>query len=387
MAENIVQRYDYIITGAGAAGLSLLIRMMKTPALSQKKILVIDKELKQGNDRTWCFWEKKQGLFESIVHSQWKSVHFFSKSFSGLLNLSPYQYKMIRSKDFYQYVHQQCLQYSNIHFKYGKVDAIRSGKDVAIVKMGNEEISAEFVFNSIVFQQPIIPSNKHYLLQHFKGYFIKTNTPVFDANIATLMDFRIDQRHGTAFVYVLPFSENTALVEYTLFTKQLLKEEEYVSEIRNYIKEYLQIDKYEIIEEEFGIIPMTNIKFSKDEKRVMNMGTAGGQTKGSSGYTFQFIQKHSDSIIQYLLKNQFPMKSDFLNQKRFDFYDTTLLNILATNKYPSDKIFSILFEKNPIDRVFRFLDNESSLLDDIKIMSSLPKGIFLKAALEEMFKK
>ena len=252
--------------------------------------------------------------------------------------------------------------------------------------MDGKKIIADHVFNSILFQPLNVPSKKHYLLQHFKGFFIKTKAPVFNAKIATLMDFRISQKHGTAFVYVLPFSDDTALVEYTMFTKQLLTEEEYVKELRHYIQQYLHIDTFEIMEEEFGIIPMTNVKFLNNEERVTYIGTAGGQTKGSSGYTFQFIQKHSDKIVDNLLTKKFPINSNSFFQKRFGFYDATLLNILATNKYPSDKIFATLFEKNPIDRVLRFLDNESSLEDDIKIMSTLPKRVFMKAAFEEMFK-
>ena len=293
---------------------------------------------------------------------------------------------MIRSKDFYHYVQQHALTHNNIEFKYGAVESIGSNKEEAWVMMDGKKIIADHVFNSILFQPLNVPSKKHYLLQHFKGFFIKTKAPVFNENIATLMDFRISQKHGTAFVYVLPFSEDTALVEYTMFTKQLLNDEEYVKELRYYIQQYLHIDTFEILEEEFGIIPMTNVKFLNNEERVTYIGTAGGQTKGSSGYTFQFIQKHSDKIVDNLLTKKFPINSNSFFQKRFGFYDATLLNILATNKYPSDKIFATLFEKNPIDRVLRFLDNESSLEDDIKIMSSLPKMVFMKAAFEEMFK-
>lgn len=381
-----MKEYDYIISGAGAAGLSLLMRMMATPAFLEKRILVIDKAPKQGNDRTWCFWENKQGLFESIVHHQWNSVHFFSNQFSRLIDLSPYHYKMIRSKDFYHHVQQQAVTHTNIQFRYGTVGSVGSNKAEAWVMIDGEKIVADYVFNSILLQPVNVPPKKHYLLQHFKGFFIKTTAPVFNADIATLMDFRISQKHGTAFVYVLPFSTDTALVEYTLFTKQLLKDDEYVSELNHYIKQYLHVDTFAIMEEEFGIIPMTNVKFSSNEERVTYIGTAGGQTKGSSGYTFQFIQKHSEKIVDNLLKKKSPANSNSFFQKRFSFYDATLLNILATNKYPSDKIFAIMFEKNPIDSVLRFLDNESSLKDDIKIMSTLPKRIFMKAALEEMFK-
>ena len=49
--------YDYIIVGAGA-GLSLADRLCD-PAFAGLNILVIDKEIKTGNDRTWCSWYKK----------------------------------------------------------------------------------------------------------------------------------------------------------------------------------------------------------------------------------------------------------------------------------------------------------------------------------------
>jgi len=55
--------YDYIIAGGGCAGLSLVMRMLKEPQLSTKKILIIDKDSKQLNDRTWCYWEKGEGFF------------------------------------------------------------------------------------------------------------------------------------------------------------------------------------------------------------------------------------------------------------------------------------------------------------------------------------
>jgi hypothetical protein len=42
------------------------------------------------------------------------------------------------------------------------------------------------------------------------------------------------------------------------------------------------------LEEEFGIIPMTNIKFLKRVDRVINLGTAGGQTKAAAVILFNY---------------------------------------------------------------------------------------------------
>lgn len=131
---------------------------------------------------------------------------------------------------------------------------------------------------------------------------IETEQPVFDPGKASLMDFRVHQQEGTTFAYVLPFDAHKALVEYTLFTPQLLASEQYDQELKNYIRDFLKITQYTVKEEEFGIIPMTDEKFPIQQNGVIHIGTAGGQTKASSGYTFQFIQKQSDRILELLLK-------------------------------------------------------------------------------------
>ena len=381
-----MKHYDYIISGAGAAGLSLLMRLMQHREFNDKKILVVDKAPKNKNDHTWCFWEAASGLFEPVVCHEWQKVHFYSSQFSSLLDLSPYQYKMIRAIDFYNYVLQHAREHTNISFEYGNIEAVGNEGDKALAVVNGIRYTAAYVFNSVIFSQPEIPANKIYLLQHFKGYVIETDQPVFNSAEATLMDFRVSQTHGTTFAYVLPVSSTKALVEYTLFSPKLLMQNEYDEALRYYISTYLNIEHYKIEEQEFGVIPMTNMKFLKRVGKVINIGTAGGQTKASSGYTFQFIQKQTQQLVLDLLKYGHPKEQASAAKKRFQFYDTTLLNILHNKTLPGDKIFADMFQKNPIDRVLRFLDNESTLEDEINLMGTLPKGVFMKAAIQEIFK-
>ena len=381
-----MKQYDYIICGSGAAGLSLLMNLMQNKAFDNKSILVVDKEKKNVNDRTWCFWEQQPGLFEPIVHHSWQQVHFYSNYFSGLLHLQPYTYKMIRGLDFYNYVLEKALLRPNISFVTGNVQALANDVNKARVIVDGDSFRADYVFNSIMLHQPSVPKEKYYLLQHFKGWLIETAEPVFEDGKATLMDFRVCQRHGTTFVYVLPLSPNRALVEYTLFTSDTLPRQEYDIALGDYIRQFLSLSEYKIIEEEFGIIPMTNINFHTHEGRIINIGTAGGQTKASSGYTFNFIQKHAKRITEQLLKNEKPISNTGLFDKRFKLYDSTLLNILTHNKLGGDRVFADLFKKNEPSRVLRFLDNESSLKDELNIMGSVPSKVFMKAALQELFR-
>lgn len=381
-----MKEFDYIICGSGAAGLSLLMNLMQNKAFDNRSILVIDKEKKNVNDRTWCFWEQQPGLFEPIVHHSWQHMHFYSNYYSGVLNLQPYTYKMIRGIDFYNYVLNKATLRPNISFTTGNVQALANDVSTARAIVDGESFYADYVFNSIIFHKPSVPKEKYYLLQHFKGWLIETSEPLFEDGKATLMDFRISQRHGTTFVYVLPLSPNKALIEYTLFTNNILPREEYDIALRDYIRQFLSVSDYKIIEEEFGIIPMTNIDFPTHKGRIINIGTAGGQTKASSGYTFNYIQKHVKKITEQLLRNERPIWNIRFFDKRFRLYDSTLLNILHHNKLGGNRVFADLFKKNEPARILRFLDNESSLEDELNIMGSLPSHVFMKAALQQLFR-
>ena len=380
------KEYNYIITGAGCAGLSLLMRMMEDPFFSDKKILVIDREFKNKNDRTWCFWEKEKGLFETIVHHQWQHVNFISNDFFRKLDLTPYRYKMIQGIDLYESVMHKAAQFSNIEFRYEEVLSIHTTSFKAEVQLKTESVTADYVFNSIVFEKDKSATSKniYQLLQHFKGWVIQTEEPSFDPSVATLMDFRTSQEQGTTFFYVMPTSANTALVEYTLFSETILNDDIYDASLKAYISEFLGIKNYSIQHTEFGIIPMTNQRFDLQDRRIIQMGIAGGQVKGSSGYAFQFIQKRTAAIVKGIKQGSTKFDIVELSQRKGNLYDAVLLHVLHQQKMGGDKIFESIFSKNKTEMVLRFLDNESNFFEDVKIMNSVPTKIFLPAALHEL---
>jgi lycopene beta-cyclase len=374
-------KYDYIISGAGCAGLSLIMHMLDTGAFGDKKILLIDKDPKHANDRTWCFWQEEEGLFEPIVYKRWQRLWFHGDKYSAQLQLEPYHYKMIRGGDFYQYCFEGIRGQGNINILIEKVEEVFSDAQTGVVVNG-EKIYADYVFNSILFERPSLRSNEYWLLQHFMGWVIESPEEHFDENIGTLMDFRIDQSRGTAFCYVLPFSSTKALVEYTLFSPELLEQHQYEEGIENYIREHLDLSSFQLIEKEFGVIPMTNYKFPAKQNNIINIGTAGGQTKGSSGYTFNFIQKHSSAIVDSLLNSGKPFISS--SPMRFNFYDSVLLKVLSDGLVPGVSVFTDLFKNNDVQKVLRFLDNETTLPQEVKIISTLPTLPFLQAGIKHL---
>jgi lycopene beta-cyclase len=355
--------------------------MLDSGKFANKRILLVDKAPKQANDRTWCFWQKEEGLFEPIVYKQWQKLWFHGDKYSAELQLGPYHYKMIRGADFYQYCFEKIRGHSNIDILFETVEEVFSDAETGVVING-EKIYADYVFNSILFNRPSLRSNEYWLLQHFMGWVIETPEDGLDGNIGTLMDFRIDQSNGTAFCYVLPFSSRKALVEYTLFSTELLEQKQYENSLQKYIKEHLKLPSFQVIEKEFGVIPMTNYKFPPRQNNIINIGTAGGQTKGSSGYTFNFIQKHSKAIVDSLVNNGKPFISS--SPVRFNFYDSVLLKVLSDGLVPGVNVFTDLFKKNEVQKVLRFLDNETNLAEEVKIISTLPTLPFLQAGIKHL---
>lgn len=379
-----MNKFHYIVAGAGCAGLSFLVRLLQTGQFSDKKILLIDHSLKNVNDRTWCFWEKTPGLFDVIVYKRWQQLWLCDPTRVSLYDITPYTYKMIRGIDFYQYCLAFIRKYPNVIIKQATIQRIENTHNGAVLEANDQLYEADHIFSSIIPEKPVLKKGQYHLLQHFKGWVIETADAVFNPAEATLMDFRISQEQGTAFVYVMPFTPHRALVEYTLFTNATLSSEEYDTGLKNYIHTFLNTTNYTVQEEEFGIIPMTNYRFPSSDRAITWLGTAGGQTKASSGYTFQFIQKQTAQLVDAMLRNGKPAIDSSLLQRRFHWYDSILLNVLAQNKLPGAVIFTTLFNKNQIRDVLQFLDNETSLLQEIKIITVLPKSVFLRAALEQL---
>ncbi len=379
--------YDYIFLGTGCASLSIIMRMLHSNKFSEKKILLIDRENKTRNDRTWCFWEQDDGFFEDIVYRKWNEVLFKSADDETIaLEMNNYQYKMIRGIDFYNDCFSKIDAQKNIDIIYGEI-SFEETNGLLTIKVDNELLL--YNKDTVIFNSLYIPlkkqKNKFYLLQHFKGWIVESENDFFNSAKATLMDFRLQQTHGTTFVYVLPLSSTKALIEYTLFSENILPAGKYDTELKIYVEEYLGLKKYKIEEEEFGVIPMTNTHFPYYKNGMYFIGTAGGQTKASTGYTFRFIQKQADTIVSELISKGIPSKKKKL-KKRFSFYDSTLLHILSKKMLEGKLIFSALFKRNKAAHIFKFLDNETTLTEEIKLINSLPKRAFIKAGFSEFFK-
>lgn len=385
----LAMKYDYIISGAGCAGLSLAYHLTQE-AGHGKRILILDRDDKSSNDRTWCFWEAGDGPFEEVVHHAWEELYFMSPAGVQLMDIAPLRYKMVRGLDFYDYVKAHLAKEPLVEWRQEAVSRVgEDGQGAWAMTASGVRYEGAYVFNSVFLEQygAVDRARYPYMAQHFGGWVIRTHEPAFDPKRATLMDFRIAQEGETRFMYCLPTDAHTALVEATIFSNALLDEAGYDAMIREYIEAYLGLGSYTIEHRELGVIPMTTFPFHRwHGERVVQIGTMGGHVKPSTGYAFTRIQARTQALAATMLAGERPVLRPSWRERRSIFFDEVLFNVMLNGRVPTHRVFSRLFRRNKPSRVLRFLNEETSIWEDLQVINAAPKLPFTLAAMDELWR-
>ena len=352
-----MKEFDYIIIGGGCAGLSLAYELDVHEKLKDKTLAIIELRPEYKKDKTWSFWKVTPHNFDDCVKKSWKNFSINVPGKTNYLECKNYPYQSIDSGLFYEKINNRLRENKNISFF----------KDITEINTKNS-----FLFNSV----PEIQKSHLNLWQHFCGVEIETKNNFFDEEIFNLMDFDCEQRKSVHFFYTLPYSKNKALVETTWFSKMSdNSQKDYDSQIKDYIKNHLKIKNYEITYKEVGAIPLF-YPSNKKEKNRINIGTAGGMTRLSTGYTFLNIQEHSKFIrenIEYIsTTNRFEIS------KKYQFLDDIFLRVMDNHPEKMSDIFFKMFKASP-KTVIKFLSNKSNFFEDLKIILKMPKWTFIKA--------
>ena len=370
--------YDYAIIGAGAGGLHLAQAMLVDDWFVNKKVLILDKDAKETDDKTWSFWEKGVGKWDHLITQRWDKGQFKTKEKTIELDLKPYQYKTLQAIAFYKDGKAKIANATNFTWIKEEVQTVQSGAIVSIEGTKNT-YQAKQVFDSRIDRKFDEGKDNYYrILQHFKGWLIETATPVFDTSSFVMMDFSIKWKNTASFTYVLPLTSTSAMVEFTLFTPELIPYDAYDELLVQYLKEELKIEQYTISKVEYGVIPMSNYPFEKaSEKGIIKIGTAGAQVKASTGYAFKNIERGAQKIIENLKQNRHPATG--LVKKKYRLIDTLYLDVLTNHNEWAETLYTQMYERNAIQQIFKFLDEETTFLEELRIMNSLDARHFLKA--------
>ena len=352
-----MKEFDYVIIGGGCAGLSLAYELEIHEKLKDKTLAIIEPRDEYKRDKTWSFWKVTSHNFDDCVKKNWENFSINIPKKTNYLQCKSTPYQSIDSGLFYEKINKKLNENKNISYF----------KDINQINLKNS-----FIFNSV----PAIKKDYRNLWQHFCGVEIETKNNFFDEEIFNLMDFDCDQRESVHFFYTLPYSKNTALVETTWLSKiNDNSQKDYDKQIKHYIENHLNLKDYKIIYKEEGAIPLF-YPIDKNEKNKINIGTAGGMTRLSTGYTFLNIQEHS-KYIRENIENISNVKKYKINTK-YQFLDEIFLRVLEKHPEKMPNIFFEMFKVSP-KTVIKFLSNKSNFFEDLKIILQMPKLTFIKA--------
>lgn len=370
--------YDLVFCGGGMAARSLVCRILDSPLLQKKKILIIDRDFNSPESKTWAFWETDKSYFENIISSRWDKIRIVSPSGELLTkDISPYSYKVISGSDFNEYTLSKLRKSNNVHFKSDTVVKISRHK---VFLQSGETVKASYIFDSL---PPLIDTKELTYYQQFLGFTITTQESFFDTSTAEIMNFDVEQAQKECrFVYILPISKTQALIEYTLFTPNIYPWEQMEAKLTNFLS--VKVGNYTIHRQEKGIIPMSTQSFVSNYKSGhIYIGSAGGFTQAHTGYTFANTQKKVSEIIQFLEdQNYKPQTSSNIATS----INHAFLRALTKKNFNASSYLFSLFHKNSAGSVLAFLENNASLNDRLKIMFHSPWHLFIPAFLASFFK-
>ncbi|MDA9653934.1 lycopene cyclase family protein, partial [Candidatus Pelagibacter sp.] len=317
-----MKEFDYIIIGGGCAGLSLAYELEAHKKLKDKTLAIIEPRDEYKKDKTWSFWNVSPHNFNDCVKKSWENFSINIPNKTNHLECSKYPYQSVDSGLFYEKINKILKENKNIHFF----------KDIKEINSKNS-----FIFNSV----SSIKKDHSNLWQHFCGVEVETKNDFFDDSIFNLMDFDCDQRESVHFFYTLPYSKTKALVETTWLSKMNdNSQKDYDNQIQGYIENHLNLKNYKITYKEQGAIPLFYTSY-EIEKNKINIGTAGGMTRLSTGYTFLNIQEHS-KYIRENIENISKAKKFEIN-KKYLFLDDIFLRVIEKHSEKMPDIFFKMF--------------------------------------------
>jgi lycopene beta-cyclase len=375
-------QYDFIFAGKGASAALVLFELERRNLLDSKKILIVDLNKDSNDNKNFCFWTEENGQLkeklEPFIEHTWHKIQL-NNGKEEFLN--PTSYNHIPNS----IVIEKANEILEKHFAQVLVETVtETGTD----NIGNfATIRGERIYGSCIFDSrtPVLQKtecNQTTLFQSFIGWVVEFPNDILDVESFRMMDFNIEQNNFTQFVYVLPFSKNTALIEVTRFGKEIITASEAESILKDYIQN--QFGSFKKTGTEQGCIPMSNASLGNVEsKTIINLGARNYCLKPSTGYAFKNMSSQAVEIAERIQTGQKTILTNRSHEEatkgRFAFYDALLLIIL--NLWPNygKVIFTQLFSKVETKLILKFLDEKTSVWEDIKIFSRLPIGIFLRA--------
>lgn len=372
-------RTQFLVIGAGCAGLSLAVHLARSSR--DFDLTIVDQRTSFGRDRTWCFWPTEPHPFEECVEMEWESWTVSNRERSTTQKSERFPYQMIPSDSFYDQALEVIKQDERMELLLDtEIETLEESTRNIRASNGQIDIQSDVVFDS----RPVYNEDPLFF-QHFLGWFIEAEAPIFDSSRVRLMDFWKDTDHGQHFMYQLPLSSRRSLFEATWISDHPLERSVYEQTLENYLETSYDNLNYEIYRQEQGAIPLDLSPQTPCSRRIIPIGSAGGATRPSTGYTFLGIQRASRSIAASVTRGTQPAAPRIWSQIAL-LLDNIFMSYLERYPERGPELFFNLFSHTDTESLVKFLSDRASLRDYFDVMFSMPKLEMMKELMYQISK-
>jgi lycopene beta-cyclase len=344
------------IIGDGCSALSLASKAASLPNHSINIFSSQNNKIK--NDHVWGYWDMHwMNAVDPITFKTWHKWIIQTSHSKTVMHSRYHPYKAVQRKNWM--AHCRAIAQKNdvkFHTSLTKIDKLKCAQ---------------------IFDSRPPKFRRGMMVQHFIGWEVQAPPGSFKPETAILMDFRCDQSRGVHFIYCLPFSDTTALVESTVFSTTIEPNSFYEASITNWLSDCAGIQNFKVIKTEQGAIPLGFME--RHDLKFNGIGRNGGAIRPSSGYAFSFIQKQiSNAILQ---SSSTQKKLTFVNpHKKIDLLmDRIFLSVLRNQPKMAPKIFGCLANCLTGDEFANFLSGEAGIKLRLKVIAAMPLWPFIQA--------
>ena len=370
---------DLLILGGGCAGLSLARELAAFGARSPSAC-IIEQRAQYEDDRTWCFWGHDLALLPELVEHQWPRVQLRSQKAVVTFECGKHPYCMISGRRFYADAREKLAHVRQIRLEtaVSVQGAPRLSNGLWQVDTSAGMRRARWLVDTRPGSMPLAAAEAPILWQSFLGQEVVCETPVFDPACATLMDFVVDDSSRIVFTYVLPFSSTRALIELTVFARAPMIPAELSAPLQKQVCARTRQQAHAVVRTEQGILPMgLGLKTGTKQARHLQVGLMQGGARASTGYAFQRIQRWAKEGAAQLVAGV-PLTGHRADPPLVRRMDRLFLSLLRHRPGSAPGLFLSMFERSNPDALVRFLSDDASTRDLLRIVTALPAQPFLR---------
>lgn len=373
------RQFDYLFAGGGlASGLTAYRLLLQEP---DAKIGIVEAGKHLGGNHTWCFHQTdispdQEQWVDPFITYRWRGQ---SVAFPERRRTLHTGYRGVASTHF-----EEVLRHESNITCFLKTRVKEASRTTLTLDDG-QTLTAKTVFDG---RGPIYTDTMHLAFQKFLGLEIAFVAP-HGLTSPIIMDATVPQTDGYRFIYVLPLTATTALIEDTYYADgPALPREKLIEKIMYYAQARGWTVR-SVLREESGVLPITidgdiDAYWAQLKDGPVPIGLRAGLFHPVTGYSIAEAIRLADHIATHLDQDPHSLVAAYAKARWKDHGFYRFLNRMLFQAARPEERYIVLqrFYGLPAPLINRFYAGQTNWQDKMRILAGkppVPLGAAMKA--------